>query len=76
MSDKTKNTAVAAESNTAKTQTTESKFKLFKLRENCVQLFGVSDSTFAGASCGLEKDEYTISEMKNIINTWLKKEAK
>ena len=78
MSDKTKNTAVAAESNTAKpqTQTAESKFKLFKLRENCVQLFGVSDSTFAGASCGLAKDEYTISEMKNIINTWLKKEAK
>lgn len=78
MSEKAKNTATGADTTAAKSQTqnTEPKFKLFKLRENCAQLFGVSDSTFAGASDGLKNDEYTISEMKNIINTWLKKEAK
>ena len=59
----------------AKPVAAESKFAIEKLRENCVQLFNVSDSTFAGASAGLT-GEYTIGEMKNIIATWLKKEVK
>ena len=77
MSDKTKSSAAAADSNTAKpqTQSTAAKFTLPKLRENCYKLFGDDDSTFAGATHGLN-GEYTVSEIKNVINTWLKKEAK
>lgn len=51
------------------------KFTLDKLRENSDKLFGISASTFDGAAYGL-KGEFTISEMKNIINNWTKKEAK
>lgn len=51
------------------------KFSVGKLRENCQKLFGVSLSTFDGAASGL-KGEYTVVEMKNIISSWLKKEAK
>ena len=64
-----------SETSGAKPVSTESKFSLEKLRENCVQLFGVSDCTFAGASAGL-KGEFTISDMKNKIAVWLKKEVR
>lgn len=53
----------------------EPRFTLEKLRENCNQLFGVTDSTFAGASAGLN-GEFTVNEMKSIISVWLKKEAR
>lgn len=51
------------------------KFSIEKLRENCQKLFGISRSTFDGAASGL-KNEYTVSEMKDIISKWMKKEAK
>lgn len=51
------------------------KFPLEKLRENCLKLFGVTQSTFDGATNGLG-GEYTVSEMKKIIVTWQNKEAK
>lgn len=51
------------------------KFPLEKLRENCLKLFGVTQSTFDGASHGLS-GEYTVSEMKKIIAVWQNKEAK
>jgi hypothetical protein len=49
----------------------EPKFKLEKLRENSVQLFHVTTSTFDGAMFGNTLDEMTINEAKNIINKWL-----
>lgn len=73
MSKDTKPTA--SETSGAKPVVAESKFSLEKLRENCVQLFGVSDCAFAGASAGL-KGEFTISDMKNKIAVWLKKEVR
>lgn len=51
------------------------KFPLEKLRENCLKLFGVTQSTFDGASHGLS-GEYTVSEMKKIIAVWQNKEVK
>lgn len=51
------------------------KFTLDKLRENSDKLFGISTSTFDGAAYGL-KGEFTVSEMKNVIANWNKKEAK
>lgn len=51
------------------------KFPLEKLRENCLKLFGVTQSTFDGAAHGL-KGEYAVSEIKKIIAAWQSKEAK
>lgn len=41
----------------------------------CRTLFGVSASTFAGATAGMSGD-YSVAEMKDHINKWLKKEVK
>lgn len=48
------------------------KFPVERLAQGCRALFGVSSSTFAGATAGLS-GEYTVAEMKDIINDWLKK---
>ncbi|MDD2979530.1 MAG: hypothetical protein PHN80_06105 [Hespellia sp.] len=52
------------------------KFPLSVLRDNCTKLFGVTSSTFAGATVGLSDGEYTIADMNNKIKVWLKKEVK
>lgn len=46
-------------------------YSVDKLEDNCLQLFNVTKSTFAGATYGL-KGEYTIAELKEIIDKWLK----
>lgn len=51
------------------------KFPLEKLRENCLKLFDVTQSTFDGAAHGLN-GEYTVSDMKKIIAAWQNKEVK
>lgn len=50
------------------------KFTVEKLRKDCSKLFGVSTSTYDGATYGLD-GEYSVKEMKDIINKWLKKEV-
>lgn len=52
------------------------KFQLSKLRENSERLFGVSSSTFAGATAKLPDGEYTIEEIKATIQKWQNKEVK
>ena len=69
------NSKPAAPENTGAKQQAETKFTLEKLRENCGTLFGVSDCVFAGATANLT-GEYSVSEIKNTIAVWLKKEAK
>lgn len=54
---------------------TPQKFPLEKLAAGCRTLFGVSASTFAGATAGMSGD-YSVAEMKDHINKWLKKEVK
>ena len=53
----------------------ELKYELDKLRKNCLALFNVTTSVFDGAVCSLNGN-YTISEMKTIIENWKKKGAK
>lgn len=52
------------------------KFQLSKLRENSERLFGVSSSTFAGATAKLPDGEYTIEKIKATIQKWQNKEVK
>ena len=47
------------------------KFTLEKLRLNCRRLFGVSTSTFDGATYGLT-EKYTVEEMRAHIEAWKK----
>ena len=53
----------------------EKKYGLDDLRKNCLTLFNVSTSVFDGAVTGLT-GEYTVSEIKNIIEKWKAKEVK
>lgn len=51
------------------------KYTLEKLRLNCRRLFGVSTSTFDGATYGLT-EKYTVAEMQAHIEAWKKKGVK
>lgn len=50
-------------------------FRIDKLRRYCLELFGVTPSTFDGATDGLT-GEYSIDHMKDHIKKWLDKEVK
>ena len=50
------------------------KFSIDKLGKHCLELYGCSSTTFAGATAGLT-GEYTVDEMKEIINQWSEKEV-
>lgn len=54
---------------------TERKITLDKHRRSCVELYGISPSTFDGATVGLS-GEYTKEEMRAIIDKWLGEEVK
>ena len=54
---------------------TERKFSVGTLGEHCLELFGCSSATFAGATFGME-GEYTVSEMRERIEAWSRKEAR
>ena len=45
------------------------KFKLDRLRKDCLQLFGVTVSTFDGAVFGMT-GRFTVEEVKNRIDKW------
>lgn len=51
------------------------KYAIEKLRANCRKLFGVSTSTFAGATYGMT-GKYTVEEMRAHIEAWKKKGVK
>ncbi len=48
------------------------KFTIAQLKANCLNLFGVSTSTFVGATYGMT-GKYTIDEMKETLEAWGKK---
>ena len=48
----------------------ERKIPIDKLRRSCVKLFGVTPSTFDGATVGLT-GKYTVTEMQAHIDKWL-----
>lgn len=59
-----------------KAVTKEMKYAKEELRKACVKLFGVTSSTFAGATADLPDGDYTVSEVKEHIKAWLEKEVK
>lgn len=65
-----------AKNATATAEKTEAqpKFTIEKLRENCYAVFGITKSTFDGATFGLD-GEFTVEEMKTAIEKWQNKEA-
>lgn len=72
---KKENLAAQATEESVKTSD-ERKFPYEVLKENCMKLFHVTSSTFAGATIGKENGSYSISEMQHLIEVWLKKEVK
>jgi len=73
---KTTAAALEPEVKTEKAETTAapSKFKIERLRRDCLRLFGVTFSTFDGATFGLT-DMYTVEEMHGIIDNWQNKQV-
>lgn len=58
------------------TSNTVCKFKIEKLRENSMKLFGITTSTFDGAMYGQNAEELTVEEARKIINEWLETKQK
>lgn len=72
----TKKTQAEQTTKAAAQTKTETKYSLTALGRTPRKLFGVSPTVFAGATSTLDpKGKYSISEVKEIISTWLKKEA-
>lgn len=47
------------------------KYSLARLRRDCRKLYGVSTSTFDGATVGYKPtDEFTVAELGDIIKVW------
>lgn len=69
-----KNVSETTENNVTEGKTAP-KFTVEQLRPHALDLFGVTQSTYAGATHNLD-GEYTVDEMKDHINKWLKKEVK
>lgn len=47
------------------------KYPLARLRRDCRKLYGVSTSTFDGATVGYKPEEkFTVAEMGDIIKVW------
>ena len=57
---------------TKKPEPAEPKFTIPELRRECVALFGVSSSTFAGAMNKHHGEELTVKEAKAILERWLR----
>lgn len=51
------------------------KYTIEKLQANCRPLFGISTSTFAGATYGM-MGMYTVEEMRAHLEAWKKKGVK
>ena len=69
MADKT--TGETASTHEATAAGKEPSFSLERLAKDCRELFGVSASTFVGATCKIAADKkYTKAEMQKIIDDW------
>lgn len=64
------NTPPAPEQQPAK----EPVFSLERLRRDCFKVFGVTTSTFDGATYGL-KGEFTVKELRDKIHAWQNKQV-
>lgn len=49
----------------------DSVFSLERLRQDCFSVFGVTTSTFDGATCGLSlQSEHTLESVRELIEVW------
>lgn len=69
-----KNISETSDNNVTESKTAP-KFTVEQLRPHALELFGVTQSTYAGATHKLD-GEYTVEEMKDHISKWLNKEVK
>ena len=69
-----KNVSETTEPNVTESKTAP-KFTVEQLRSHALELFGVTQSTYAGATHNLN-GKYTVDEMRDHIGKWLKKEVK
>lgn len=53
----------------------DAKYPLERLKQDCLELFGVTTATFVGATAGLE-GEFSVAGVKKRIDDWKTKEAK
>lgn len=73
----TEETTAATEATVDTAVSNERTFKLSSLQKYCRKLFGVSTTTFVGATNSLDKGGlYTVEEIKSTIEKWCKKEVK
>lgn len=71
MASNNKVSGAAAESAAVTPATAPVKYPLAHLRRDCRQLYGISTSTFDGATAGRKPtDEFTVAEMGQIIREW------
>lgn len=54
----------------------EQTYSLAELKANAVQLFEVQPEVIDGALYGNPKQEFTVSEMKKLVNTFMKRKVK
>lgn len=54
----------------------EQSYSLAELKENALAIFGVQPEVIAGALHGNDGDEFTVTEMKKLINSFLKRKVK
>ena len=64
----------ATEPNIQESETTQ-RYTVEQLRIHALKLFGVTQSTYVGATHNLD-GEYTVEEMRDHINKWLNKEVR
>lgn len=55
----------------AQEKATVTRFKVENLRKKCMELFGVTTSTFDGAMYASKQTELSVDEARTIIQTWL-----
>lgn len=54
----------------------EQTYSLAELKANAVHLFEVQPEVIDGALYGNPKQEFTVSEMKKLVNTFMKRKVK
>lgn len=72
MANKTTSAATEATETTSTEKKAERKIPIEKLRRSCVKLFGITPSTFDGATVGMD-GKFTVTEMQTHITEWLNK---
>jgi hypothetical protein len=66
---KSKSTELQAPSKSEPTASSKPTFTLDRLRKDCHKLFGITESTYDGATFGLS-GEYTVEALRNVIEKW------